>query len=136
MQHLLMLHKPPAIPGLFPIIERKKNPESATPPTTLLLNLNNSAYIYILTNPSKTSLYIGITPHLKKRITDRKNGIGSIFAKRYNINQLVYIEEFELMTQAIRREKELKKWKRILKEELISTVNPAWRDLAWDIIYS
>jgi len=58
------------------------------------------------------------------------NGQGSTYAIRYHLNCLVYFEEYPTIEQAIRREKELKKWRRVWKDKLISSRNPEWRTLS------
>jgi len=80
----------------------------------------------MLTNKNKTTLYIGVTNNLQRRLLEHKKGIGSKFTKRYNVYYLVYFEKFEDSTLAISREKQLKKWSRMKKEKLIERVNPEW----------
>jgi putative endonuclease len=84
-------------------------------------------YIYILTNKTKTVLYIGVTNHLKIRLQQHKDNIilgNKTFASRYNVQYLVYYEKFTWVQEAIAREKELKKWRREKKDDLIKTMNP------------
>ncbi len=87
------------------------------------------SYIYILTNISRTVLYIGVTSDLIKRVTDHKNAEGSIFTKKYNLKYLLYFEEFSDINQAIQREKQLKNWRKEWKLNLISVLNPELKDL-------
>ncbi|MBX3241148.1 MAG: GIY-YIG nuclease family protein [Chitinophagaceae bacterium] len=89
---------------------------------------------YILTNKNKTTLYIGVTSDLIARISEHKNHTfkGS-FSDRYNLEYLVYYENYGSIEEAILREKEIKKWRREKKEKLIATINPEWRDLWEDI---
>jgi len=90
--------------------------------------------IYILTNKSKTTLYIGVTSDLKNRIYQHKsNHYPSSFSAKYHLNICVYYEAFLRIEEAIAREKQLKKWNRNKKEMLIQKLNPAWNDL-WDQI--
>ena len=84
------------------------------------------SFIYILTNKNKTTLYIGVTNDLQRRLAEHKESIGSKFTKRYNIHYLVYYEQFDDITKAIDREKQLKRWNRVKKERLIESVNPNW----------
>jgi putative endonuclease len=88
------------------------------------------AYVYILSN-SFQKLYIGITTSLERRIAQHKDGTfeGSHTAK-YKIDKLVYIERFAQVTTAIAREKQLKKWSRTKKINLIVAENPTWKDLS------
>ena len=84
-------------------------------------------YIYILMNKAKTVLYIGVTNHLKTRLQQHKDNIvlnKQTFASRYNVQYLVYYEKFTWIQEAIAREKELKKWRREKKVDLIKTINP------------
>tara|TARA_R110002050_G_scaffold204327_4_gene339811 strand:- start:10760 stop:11038 length:279 start_codon:yes stop_codon:yes gene_type:complete len=84
------------------------------------------SYVYILTNKNKTTLYIGVTNNLKRRLGEHQNGIGSVFTKKYNVHCLVYFEEFPQILNAIEREKPLKGWTRLKKEKLIEKMNPDW----------
>ena len=85
-----------------------------------------SSYVYILTNKNKTTLYIGVTGDFQKRISDHHEGIGSKFTSKYSIKHLVYFEIFDNITDAIQREKQLKRWSRSKKESLIGSINPEW----------
>ncbi len=84
------------------------------------------SFIYILTNKNKTTLYIGVTNNLQRRLAEHKEGIGSKFTKKYHVHYLVYYEEFNDIAKAIDREKQLKRWSRAKKERLIESVNPDW----------
>jgi putative endonuclease len=79
-------------------------------------------------------LYIGVTSDLVKRGWEHKNGITGGFTKKYNIHNLVYYELHADMYSAITREKQMKKWRRAWKLELIERNNHAWRDLWPDIL--
>ena len=70
--------------------------------------LGQYAYVYFMTNEYHTSLYIGVTTNLSKRISDHKNGYGSKFTSRYSLTKLVYIEGYSQISEAIQREKKLK----------------------------
>ncbi|MAZ27938.1 MAG: endonuclease [Cytophagaceae bacterium] len=83
-----------------------------------------TSYVYIVTNKYRTTLYVGMTSNLSKRITQHANGEGSIFTKKYNLTDLIYYEDFLDINQAIVREKQLKNWKREWKMDLIKTKNP------------
>ncbi|SDW86689.1 putative endonuclease [Lutibacter oricola] len=93
------------------------------------------SYIYILSNKNHTVLYIGVTSNLKDRIQQHKNGTGSIFTKKYNIVMLMYFETFTNINEAIKREKQLKKWNKKWKWELIQSINPQLKDLYQDLIH-
>jgi putative endonuclease len=86
-------------------------------------------YVYILSNTSMT-LYTGVTNDLSRRTWEHLKGIGSSFTARYHFDRLVYFETYELATQAIAREKQIKGWTRKRKIVLIKTMNPTWRDLS------
>ena len=88
------------------------------------------SYIYFLTNKNKTVIYIGVTSNLLKRIYQHKSKQYKGFTAKYNCDILVYYEEFEDITQAIAREKQLKSGNRKRKESLINLENPNWNDLS------
>ena len=90
---------------------------------------NYNFYVYITTNWNHTVLYIGVTNNLKRRIFEHRNKIFPGFTKKYNVGKLVYYEHFSKINDAIKREKNLKRWKREWKSELILKMNPEWRDL-------
>ncbi|GAB4179745.1 MAG: GIY-YIG nuclease family protein [Calditrichia bacterium] len=87
-------------------------------------------YVYILTNQTHKVLYIGMTNDLLRRVFEHKNKIAKGFTAKYNITKLVYYEQFSDVSEAIYREKQLKKWKREKKEYLIFSMNPNWNDLS------
>ena len=91
-------------------------------------------YIYIITNTNKTVLYIGVTNDLQRRLLEHKEGRIHTFTGRYNVKYLLYFEEFNCIVKAIAREKEIKKWRREKKHQLIETLNPEWRFLDDDIL--
>ena len=86
-------------------------------------------YIYFMANAHRTTLYAGVCNNLRNRAWQHKNGEGSQFTKKYNCTDLVYFEFFEDIESAILREKQVKKWKRAWKDELIKSLNPEMRDL-------
>ena len=85
--------------------------------------------VYFLTNRSRT-LYIGVTNDMYRRMREHKQKLNDGFAKRYNLDQLVYVEATEDVRAAIEREKQLKSWSRGKKLALIESVNPEWEDLS------
>lgn len=87
-------------------------------------------YVYIMTNKNNTVLYTGITGDLKRRVYEHKSKIQGGFTKRYNIQSLVYYEEYSDVNQAILREKSIKNLVRRKKDELITSLNPEWKDLS------
>jgi putative endonuclease len=92
----------------------------------------HSYYIYILTNKYRSTFYIVVTNNLKLRLQKHKENIetkANTFAAKYNIEFLVYYEKFIWIHEAIAREKELKKWRRDKKIELIKESNPTFEFL-------
>ena len=87
------------------------------------------AFVYIITNKTHTTLYIGVTSNLQKRIYEHKNHLTKGFSDKYNCEKLVYFESFDNIEQAIEKEKYLKGKKRNFKENLINSINPQWLDL-------
>jgi putative endonuclease len=87
------------------------------------------AYIYILANKSRGTLYIGVTSDLTARIWQHKNDLVAGFTEKYQVHMLVYYEMHETMLDAIQREKQLKKWNREWKIRLIEEFNATWTDL-------
>ena len=92
--------------------------------------MSKQGIVYILSNKHNTTLYIGVTNDLKRRVAEHKLHINSGFTEKYNVEKLVYYEVHEQMFKAIKREKQLKNWHREWKEMLINGFNPDWRDLA------
>ena len=89
----------------------------------------NQYYIYILSNNHNTTLYIGVTNNLERRIVEHKSGNISGFTQKYNCTKLVYYEAYSNIEEAIEREKQLKKWSRSKKDFLIDSVNKEREDL-------
>ncbi|GGG40115.1 GIY-YIG nuclease family protein [Hymenobacter glacieicola] len=94
-------------------------------------------YVYLLTNPTRTVLYTGVTNDLERRLYEHSQGLGEAgrFTGRYQCNLLVYFEMLPDAQQAIAREKEIKGWSRAKKEQLIATLNPTWVPIelgTWD----
>ena len=87
-------------------------------------------YVYIMTNFSKRSLYIGVTNNLVMRVAEHKAHVNKGFTAKYDYKLLVYYEEFPSAEQAIAREKQLKNWHREWKENLIKQLNPDFDDLS------
>ena len=96
---------------------------------------NYQFYVYILTNKKNGTLYIGMTNDLERRIFEHKHKLVEGFTKKYNLDKLVYFEQFQYVNDAIKREKQLKNWNRQWKTDLIEKDNSNWSDLASDWIY-
>ena len=90
--------------------------------------------VYILASKRNGTLYIGVTSDLQKRSWEHKNDLLEGFTKKYGVHQLVYFELHDKMVSAITREKQLKKWNRAWKLELIEQGNPDWKDLWQEIV--
>ena len=86
-------------------------------------------YVYILASRKHGTLYIGVTNDLVRRVYEHKSKVVRGFTKRYDITRLVWFEVYDDPTNAIEREKELKKWRRDWKINLIEQSNPGWVDM-------
>ena len=86
-------------------------------------------YTYILANKNNTTLYIGVTNDLERRVAEHRSGMIPGFTQMYNCHKLIYFEEYSNVEMAIAREKQLKNWSRAKKEALIATKNKEWEDL-------
>jgi putative endonuclease len=91
-------------------------------------------YVYILASKRNGTLYIGVTNDLIRRVYEHKNGLVEGFSKKYQTHLLIYFEMTTDINSAIEREKNLKKWKREWKLELIEKNNPEWKDLYDELI--
>ena len=88
-----------------------------------------SFYVYILASHIGGTLYIGVTNDLIRRVAEHRLKLAKGFTKKYDVDKLVYLELFEDAENAIKREKQLKKWNRAWKIRLIEELNPNWDDL-------
>jgi putative endonuclease len=86
-------------------------------------------YVYILASRKDDAIYIGVTNDIVRRVHEHRTKAVPGFTSKYNITQLVWFEIYDDPTNAITREKELKKWKRDWKVILIEAENPGWNDL-------
>ena len=91
--------------------------------------MQKQGYVYILTNKTNTTLYIGVTSNLPKRIWEHRNHVVKGFSDTYNLDKLVYFEVSDSIESAIVREKYLKGKTRQYKLELIESMNKNWMDL-------
>ena len=89
-------------------------------------------YVYIMTNRKRT-LYVGVTDDLERRVREHKGKLIRGFARKYDITQLVWFEEFYSAEEAISAEKRIKGWLRSKKISLVEAANPDWNDLAADL---
>jgi putative endonuclease len=97
--------------------------------------MNRSFYPYITTNPNRTTLYVGVTGDLPQRMIEHylERGNPRSFTGRYYCYFLIYYEEYSDPLAAIQREKEIKKWRREKKEQLINEMNPEWKFLNYEL---
>ena len=87
-------------------------------------------FVYILTNKNNTTLYVGVTANLEQRIKQHRSKVDKkSFTARYNLDKLVYFESFQMIGDAIAREKQLKAGNRAKKIALIESENPNWEEL-------
>jgi putative endonuclease len=89
-------------------------------------------FVYIMSSNNTQSIYTGVTNSLQKRVNEHKNYVNDSFSSKYNCVNLVYFEKFNVIEKAIKREKQLKAWKREWKNDLIKKDNPKFYDLAID----
>ena len=90
--------------------------------------------VYILASQRNGTLYIGVTSNLPRRLYEHREELLDGFTQKYTVHLLVYVELHDLMTTALLREKQLKKWRRAWKLRLIEEQNPDWRDLYDDLL--
>ena len=88
-----------------------------------------SFYVYILASRIGGTLYIGVTNDLIRRVAEHRLKQTKSFTKKYEVDKLVYFEQFDDVENAIKREKRLKRWNRAWKIRLIEELNPNWDDL-------
>ena len=97
------------------------------------MTLNEKTYyVYLLASRRNGTLYVGVTNNLPRRVWEHKEGVIEGFTKQYGVKHLVYYETYPDVRDAIQREKNMKKWPRRWKLDLIRSVNPDWRDLYED----
>lgn len=92
-------------------------------------------FVYIMASRSRV-LYTGVTNNLSRRVFEHKSDRIEGFTKRYRVHRLVYFESYNYVEDAIKREKEVKRWVRQRRVELIESMNPTWEDLAVDLVHA
>ena len=92
-----------------------------------------AAWVYIVANRRRGTLYVGSTDNLGRRIWEHKQKLIPGFTTRYGVDRLVYSEAYDLLMDARHRERSMKRWRRAWKIELIESFNPEWRDLYFDL---
>jgi len=91
-------------------------------------------YVYILASKRNGTLYIGVTNDLERRLYEHRNNFIDGFTKIYRVHHLVYYESVNDINTALQREKQLKRWTRKWKIELVEKANPEWSDLAENFV--
>jgi putative endonuclease len=91
--------------------------------------MSKNGYVYFLMNKTRTVIYVGVTNDLQRRVYEHKQELVAGFTKKYSVHDLVYYEEFDTISDAINREKQIKGGSRRKKEELALSVNPKLTDL-------
>jgi putative endonuclease len=85
--------------------------------------------VYITASRRNGTLYVGVTNDIARRAYEHRNGVGAAFTRKYGVTRLVWYEPYADVNAAIAREKQIKKWERAWKLELIEAMNPEWADL-------
>lgn len=93
-------------------------------------------YVYLLSSKKNGTLYIGVTNDLERRMFEHKNKLVEGFSSKYGLDKLIYFEIYQYVNDAIKREKNMKKWKRQWKINLVEKDNPNWEDLSKDWTWS
>ena len=91
--------------------------------------MHTESYVYLLANKHNTVLYTGVTSDLIRRVYEHKNKLVNGFTQKYNVDRLIYYEACANIVVAIEREKQIKRWSRKKKDDLINALNPEWADL-------
>jgi putative endonuclease len=90
-----------------------------------------AGYVYIMSSFNNTTLYVGVTSNIEQRVWQHQNSTDNdAFTSKYKCRKLVYVEEYGSIVEAITREKQIKNWKRVWKDALVTGSNPEWIDLA------
>lgn len=93
----------------------------------------NTYFVYFMSNETNTTIYVGVTNNLERRVFEHKNSINqNSFTSKYRCYKLVWFEEHNDINEAIAKEKKIKNWKREWKVNTIEILNPNWLDLAID----
>ena len=91
--------------------------------------MEKRGYVYIMASGRNGTLYIGVTSDLLKRAWEHREGIAKGFTQQYGCKMLVWFEVHDRIDDAIRREKQMKEWRRAWKLRQIEAMNPDWHDL-------
>ena len=90
-------------------------------------------FVYIVSNPNRTTFYTGFTNLMVRRLIEHRYGLGSEFTRKYKLRHLLYWECYQYVSDAIAREKEIKGWRRAKKIALIKEMNPKMKDLGQEL---
>ena len=93
----------------------------------------NNYFVYIMSNKIRSTIYIGVTNDLVRRVSEHQLGENSGFTSQYRLDRVVYYEVYPDPRSAIARETQLKGWRRAKKNQLIATMNPTWSDLSQEL---
>ena len=96
--------------------------------------MERQSYVYVLASGRYGTLYVGVTSDLVRRVWQHRETLADGFTKQYGVKKLVWFEVHEDILEAIKREKQITKWERVWKIELIQEANPTWRDLYDEIV--
>ncbi len=113
---------------------RRRVSRGVDKPIRLVKKVMKTYYVYIMASKRNGTLYIGVTNNLPQRVWEHKNDVHEGFTKKYGVHRLVWFEVTSDVEEAILREKQLKKWRRQWKINLIEKENPNWNDLYEGII--
>ena len=93
-----------------------------------------SFFVYMLASGRNGTLYLGMTDNLARRVWEHQTGVVEGFTKKYGVKTLVWYELHETRESAFQRERQIKKWKRAWKLQLIEGSNPGWQDLSHELV--
>ena len=96
--------------------------------------MSDRFFVYILASQPNGTLYTGVTNDVARRMAEHKAKLVPGFTRKYDVDKLVYMEEYESILEARVRERAVKKWRRAWKIKLIEKDNPTWRDLSYDLL--
>ena len=91
--------------------------------------MEKGGFVYIMASGRNGTLYIGVTSDLVARVWQHREGVADGFTRQYGCKTLVWFERYDDIEAAIRREKQMKEWKRLWKLRVIEEMNPDWNDL-------
>jgi putative endonuclease len=86
-------------------------------------------YVYIMASKRNGTLYVGVTNDLLRRVYEHREGQSGGFTKNYGVKMLAYFESHDDIDRALQREKNMKRWRRAWKIDLIEKSNSDWHDL-------